>query len=102
MPPQVCDGFTVWLTGLPGAGKSTLARALRDELCLRGRRAEILDGDEMRAAMSGDLGYTKADRDANVRRIGFVARLLSRNGVAVVAAVVSPYREPRAQCTVRA
>ena len=89
------EGFTVWFTGLSGAGKSTLAEALRDELRRRGRRVEILDGDEMRTHLSKGLGFSRPDRDINVRRIGYVARLLSRNGVVAIAAAISPYRDTR-------
>ena len=88
-------GFTLWFTGLSGAGKSTLARAVRDELAARGRRVEVLDGDEIRTNLSKGLGFSKEDRDTNIRRIGYVARLLSRNGVVVIAAAISPYREVR-------
>ena len=88
-------GFTLWFTGLPGAGKSTLAKAVRDELVERGCRVEILDGDEVRTSLSKGLGFSKEDRDTNIRRIGLVARLLSRNGVVAIAAAISPYREVR-------
>jgi adenylyl-sulfate kinase len=88
-------GFTLWLTGLSGAGKSTLARAVRDELVGRGLRVEILDGDEVRATLSRGLGFSREDRDENVRRIGFVTRLLARNGVVAIAAAISPYRATR-------
>lgn len=94
-PPAPHGGFTVWLTGLSGAGKTTLARALHDELAARGRRSEILDGDEVRRDLSAGLGFSRADRDANIRRIGYVARLLSRNGVATLVAAISPYRLAR-------
>lgn len=88
-------GFTLWLTGLSGAGKTTLAAALRDELRARGVRVEVLDGDEVRTNLSKGLGFSKADRDTNIHRIGYVCRLLSRNGVAAIAAAISPYRETR-------
>ena len=88
-------GFTVWMTGVPRAGKSTLARAVRDHLASRSRRVELLDGDQVRATLSKDLGFSKKDRDAHVERIGYVARLLSRNGVIVVVAAIAPYREVR-------
>ena len=88
-------GFTLWLTGLPGAGKSTLAKAVRDDLVARGRRVEILDSDEVRTNLSKGLCFSKEDRDTNVRRIGLVARLLSRNGVIAITAAISPYREVR-------
>jgi adenylylsulfate kinase len=88
-------GFTLWLTGLSGAGKSTLAQAIRDEMVARGRRVEILDGDEVRTTLSKGLGFSKEDRDTNIRRIGYVARLLSRNGVVAIAAAISPYRDVR-------
>ena len=88
-------GFTVWFTGMSGAGKSTLAAALRDELQTRGYLVEVLDGDEVRQNLSKGLSFSREDRDTNVRRIGFVARLLSRNGVVAIAAAISPYRELR-------
>jgi adenylyl-sulfate kinase len=89
------DGLTVWFTGLSGAGKSTLAQAVRDEIVARRRRVEILDGDEIRTNLSKGLGFSKEDRDTNIRRIGYVARLLSRNGVVAITAAISPYREIR-------
>jgi adenylylsulfate kinase len=89
------SGWTLWFTGLSGAGKSTLAEAIRDEIAARGLRAEILDGDEVRTNLSKGLGFSKEDRDTNIRRIGFVARLLSRNGVVAIGAAISPYREVR-------
>jgi adenylyl-sulfate kinase len=85
----------LWLTGLSGAGKSTLARAVQDELVGRGLPVEILDGDEVRATLSRGLGFSREDRDENVRRIGFVTRLLARNGVVAIAAAISPYRATR-------
>ena len=88
-------GFTLWFTGLSGAGKSTLSQAVADELRKRGRNVERLDGDEVRQRLSRGLGFSKDDRDENIRRIGFVARLLSRNGAVAIAAAISPYRELR-------
>ena len=88
-------GFTLWLTGLSGAGKSTLATAVGDELRRRGIRVEILDGDEVRQNLSKGLGFSREDRDTNIRRIGYVARLLTRNGVVVITAAISPYRAVR-------
>jgi adenylyl-sulfate kinase len=88
-------GFTVWFTGLSGAGKSTLAEALRDVLRARGRRVEVLDGDEVRTNLSKGLGFSKEDRDTNIRRIGYVARLLARNGVTAITAAISPYASVR-------
>lgn len=88
-------GFCVWLTGLSGAGKSTVARALEARLTARGRVVTVLDGDVVRTHLSQGLGFSKADRDTNVRRIGFVASEIVRHGGAVVCAVVSPYRETR-------
>ena len=88
------SGAILWFTGLSGAGKSTLARAVRDELA-REWRVEILDGDEIRRHLSRDLGFSKEDRDANIRRIGLVARLLARNGVLAITAAISPYRDVR-------
>jgi adenylyl-sulfate kinase len=90
-------GVTIWLTGLSGAGKSTLARELAVALRARGRRVEVLDGDEVREHLSKGLGYTKADRDTNVRRIAYVAKLLTRHGVTVITAAISPYRDTRAE-----
>jgi adenylyl-sulfate kinase len=88
-------GFTIWLTGLSGAGKTTLAHALETKLRECARRVEVLDGDVVREHLSKGLGFSKADRDTNIRRIGFVCKLLSRNGVVAIAAVISPYRELR-------
>lgn len=89
------DGFTIWLTGLPGAGKTTLAFAAADILRIQGHKVEVLDGDAVRANLSKGLGYGKEDRDTNVRRIGFVCHLLSRNNVVAIAAAISPYRQAR-------
>ena len=88
-------GFTLWFTGLSGAGKSTLSEAITGELRKRGHRVERLDGDEVRLRLSRGLGFSKEDRDENIRRIGFVARLLSRNGAVAIAAAISPYRAVR-------
>ncbi|MHB8719201.1 MAG: sulfate adenylyltransferase [Candidatus Dormibacteria bacterium] len=88
-------GFVVWLTGLSGAGKSTIAGRLAVRLSAAGRRPEILDGDEVRTHLSAGLGFSKEDRDTNIRRIGYVARLLSRNGAAVITAAISPYGDVR-------
>jgi adenylyl-sulfate kinase len=95
MSGATTSGFTLWFTGLSGAGKSTLAQLVRDNLVARGRRVEILDGDEVRTNLSKGLGFSKEDRDTNIRRIGYVARLLSRNGVVAITAAISPYREVR-------
>ncbi|HXR25061.1 MAG TPA: adenylyl-sulfate kinase [Candidatus Binataceae bacterium] len=89
------EGFTLWFTGLSGAGKSTLATLVAEELKKRGRRVEILDGDEVRTHLSKGLGFSKEDRDTNIRRIGYVCRLLSRNGVIAISAAISPYRDIR-------
>src|SRR5271169_3872637 len=89
------QGFTLWFTGLSGAGKSTLANLVAEELRRRGHRVEILDGDEVRTNLSKGLGFSKEDRDTNIRRIGWVCRLLARNGVIAISAAISPYREIR-------
>ena len=89
------EGFTLWFTGLSGAGKSTLANLVADELRARGHRVEILDGDEVRTNLSKGLGFSKEDRDTNIRRIGYVCHLLSRNGVIAISAAISPYRDVR-------
>ena len=89
------EGFLLWLTGLSGAGKSTLAEALFAEFGRRGYKVELLDGDEVRTHLSKGLGFSKEDRDTNVRRIGWVARVLARNGVIAITAAISPYREVR-------
>src|SRR5438552_11189695 len=88
-------GFTLWLTGLSGAGKSTLATALGRELARHGIAVEVLDGDDVRQNLSKGLGFSREDRDTNIRRIGYVAKLLARNGVAVITAAISPYRAVR-------
>ncbi|NUT50848.1 MAG: adenylyl-sulfate kinase [Saccharothrix sp.] len=90
------SGVTVWLTGLPSAGKTTIARRCAEALYSAGRRVQVLDGDDLRATLCADLGFSRADRDANVRRTGFVAQLLARHGVVVLVAVIAPYRESRA------
>jgi len=89
------DGLVIWLTGLSGAGKTTLARAISSLLQAAGRRVETLDGDEVRENLSRGLGFSREDRDTNVRRIGFVARLLARNRVVVLGAAISPYQRSR-------
>ena len=95
------DGLTLWLTGLSGAGKSTIAERVAAELRRRGRRVEVLDGDAIRENLSKGLGFSKEDRDTNIRRIGFVAELLARNGVVVVVAAISPYRAVRDEVRAR-
>ncbi len=92
---QSLRGRTIWLTGLPSAGKTTIARALAQRLAEEGRPVEVLDGDEARQVLTAGLGFSRADRDENVRRIGYVADLLSRNGVDVICAVISPFRGAR-------
>ncbi len=88
-------GVTVWFTGLSGAGKTTISKALEERLRARGYKVECLDGDIVRQNLTKGLGFSKPDRDENIRRIGFVAHLLSRNGVIVLVSAISPYREIR-------
>ena len=89
------EGFTVWFTGLSGSGKSTIAEMLYHEFQARGMKTEILDGDVVRQNLSKGLGFSKEDRDLNIMRIGFVANLLTRNGVATICCPISPYKETR-------
>lgn len=94
MPHQ---GATIWFTGIPSSGKSAIAREVERRLLERGIRAERLDGPEIRQSLSRGLGFSPADREEHVRRMGFVAKLLSRNGVIAICAAVSPYRATRAE-----
>ncbi|HKV59047.1 MAG TPA: adenylyl-sulfate kinase [Ktedonobacteraceae bacterium] len=89
-------GFTIWFTGLSGSGKSTLSEVIEQRLKTRGRNVEILDGDIVRTHLSKGLGFSKEDRDTNIKRIAFVCGLLTRNDVACISAAISPYRETRA------
>lgn len=89
------QGFVLWFTGLSGSGKSTLARALEGEFRKRQFKVEVLDGDEVRTNLSKGLGFSKEDRDTNIRRIGYVANLLGRNGAISITAAISPYRQVR-------
>ena len=91
-------GFILWFTGLSGAGKSTLAEYLMPTLRERGVPVEVLDGDVVRTNLSKGLGFSKEDRDTNIRRIGFVANLLARNGVGAITAAISPYKSIRDEC----
>jgi adenylyl-sulfate kinase len=88
-------GFVVWLTGLPGSGKTTIALKLEPELRKLKRPVEVLDGDEIRQNLSKGLGFSREDRETHLKRVTYVAKLLSRNGVAVIAAFISPYRSIR-------
>ena len=94
-PSTKDNGFTLWFTGLSGAGKTTISKLIEDTLRERRQRLEILDGDVVRENLSKGLGFSKEDRDTNIRRIAFVADLLSRNGVPVITAAISPYTETR-------
>jgi adenylyl-sulfate kinase len=91
----VHKGFTIWFTGMSGAGKSTISALLEARLRALGAKVEVLDGDVVRTHLSKGLGFSKEDRDENIRRIGFVCKLLSRNGVIAIAAAISPYRAVR-------
>jgi adenylylsulfate kinase len=92
---NVDNGFVLWLTGLSGAGKSTIANAVAPSLADRGHRVEVLDGDEVRTNLCQGLGFSREDRDTNIARIGYVAGKLAKHGVAVVVAAISPYRQAR-------
>lgn len=98
--PSISTGATLWFTGLPSAGKSTIAHALADRLVADGARVQVLDGDAVRPHLSAGLGFTRTDRDINVTRIGWVARLLASHGIVVLVPVIAPYADARA--TVRA
>lgn len=89
------QGATIWLTGLSGSGKSTVANLVAKRLRAAGAKVEVLDGDVVRTNLSKGLGFSKEDRDTNIRRIGFVCSLLSRNGVIAIAAAISPYKQIR-------
>jgi adenylylsulfate kinase len=89
------QGMTLWFTGLSGAGKTTISKAVEAKLREQGCKVEVLDGDIVRENLTKGLGFSKADRDENIRRIGFVAQLLTRNGVIVIVSAISPYREIR-------
>lgn len=91
------QGFVIWFTGLSGAGKTTISRILEERLRAAGHNVESLDGDVVRTNLSKGLGFSREDRDTNIRRIGFVAHLLARNGVAVICSAISPYRTTRAE-----
>jgi adenylylsulfate kinase len=91
------SGFTLWFTGLSGAGKTTIARGVESQLSARNLAVEILDGDAVRHHLSQGLGFSKKDRDINIHRIGFVAGLLSRHQVITIVSAISPYRETRQQ-----
>ncbi len=90
-------GFCLWLTGLPSAGKTTIAKELAPRLRARGWPTELLDGDEVRQGLSADLGFDRASRETHARRVTFVAKLLARNGAIPIVALISPYRSSRAR-----
>ena len=91
------NGCIIWLTGLSAAGKTTVSKILQDALVNRGLQVQLLDGDEIRREICSDLGFSRKDRDTNIQRIAFLTRLLARNGVWAIAAVISPYRKARDQ-----
>jgi len=89
------EGFAIWMTGLPGAGKSTLSGLVKAKLEAQGRRVEVLDGDEVRKGLSRDLGLSREDREEHAWRVSFVSKLLARNGVVAIVALISPYKTSR-------
>ncbi|MCI4346169.1 MAG: adenylyl-sulfate kinase [Thermoplasmata archaeon] len=93
--PPASEGFIVWLEGLPGSGKTTLSRELGARLRSEGWKVEVLDGDEVRRMFSPDLGFTRKDRELHARRVSYVSRMLARNGVAVMVAMITPYETSR-------
>jgi len=95
LPSATSDGFVVWFEGLPGSGKTTVARALADRLRASGWKVEVLDGEEVRHVFAPELGFTRKDRDLHARRVGHMAQLLARNGVAVLVALITPYETSR-------
>ena len=101
MRDQPVSGATVWLTGLSGAGKSTIAHELVEALRARGERVELLDGDELRESLSKGLGFSREDRTTHVTRVGFLADMLARNGVWAVVPVIAPYADAREQSGAR-
>ena len=99
--PGSARGFTLWFTGLSGAGKSTISEIVCQRLKDAGRKVELLDGDVVRTHLSKELGFSREDRDINIRRIGWVCEVLSRNGVVAIAAAISPYRNVREEIRAR-
>jgi len=95
MASSDAPGFVIWLTGLPGSGKTTTAKLLEDELRTRGLRVETLDGDEVRKSLSPDLGFSRADRETHAKRVAYVSHLLSRNGIVTIVALISPFQSVR-------